>query len=257
MRIRFLSLGLVAFAFALAACGGSGDGKKAAPSTTSSSPTTGPAGASALKMGDRLTPSGTQLTKPANPDSRQIDPELACRTFVEAADGNCDIVMMAGGNALWSVEPMADSGTGERVWRVRIRVRSKTMPDGGWDVALQLPEGALFANVSVRSHDVTGDGKPDLLVGYRSGGTGQFESYDVVTYDEGKPLAVVAHRERLHKGSVALDGTNIVDYSGDNQSPECCPTRSTRTVLAFEKDAFGVASVSDVPIDEQPPDLFA
>ena len=131
------------------------------------------------------------------------------------------------------------------------------MPDGGWDVALQLPDGASFANVSVRSHDVTGDGNPELLVGYRSGGTGQFESYDVVTYNEGKPPAVVAHREGLHKGSVSLDGTNIVDYSADQESPECCPTRATRSVIAFEKDAFGVTSVSEVAIDWQPPDLFA
>jgi hypothetical protein len=257
MRIRFLALGLVALALVFAACGGSGDGKTTAPSTMNSSPATGPATTGALKMGDEVTAKGTQLTKPAHPDSRQIDPELACRTFVEAVDGNCDIVMMAGGNALWTVEPIADGGSGERVWRVRIRVRSKTMPDGGWDVALQLPDGARFANVSVVSHDVTGDGKPDLLVGYRSGGTGQFESYDVVTYDEGKPLAVIAHREGLHKGSVSLGGSNIVDYSADEQSPECCPTRASRTVIAFEKNAFGVTGVSDVPIDAQPPDLFA
>lgn len=208
-------------------------------------------------MGDQVSADGTQLAKPADPDTRQIDPELACRTFVEAVEGNCDIVMMAGGNALWAVEPLADGGTGERPWRLTIRVRSKTMPDGGWDVALQLPEGAVFANVSVLSHDVTGDGKPELLVGYRSGGTGQFESYDVLTYDDGKSLAVVAHREGLHKGSVAVDGSNIVDYSADEESPECCPTHARRTVIAFEKDAFRVTSITEVPIDEQPPDLFA
>jgi hypothetical protein len=257
MRTRFSALGLVALALAFAACGGSGDGEKSAPATSNSAPSTGPAPTGALEIGDEVTAAGTELTKPTNPDTRQVDPELACRTFVEAADGNCDIVMMAGGNAMWTVEPLADSGTGERAWRVRIRVRSKTMPDGGWDVALQLPDGASLANVSVRSHDVTGDGKSDLLVGYRSGGTGQFESYDVVTYNEGKLPAVVAHREGLHKGSVSLDGTNIVDYSADQESPECCPTSATRTVIAFEKDAFGVTSVSDVAIDWQPPDLFA
>jgi hypothetical protein len=257
MRIRVLAVCLVAVVLAFAACGGSGDDKKSAPTTTKPSPTTAPGTTGGLKMGDQVTANGTQLTKPMDPDTRQIDPELACRTFVEAVDGSCDIVMMAGGNALWTVEPLADGGAGERPWRVRIRVRSKTMPDGGWDVALQLPEGALFANVSVASHDVTDDGKPELLVGYRSGGTGQFESYDVVMYDEGKPLAVAAHREALHKGSVALDGTNVVDYSADEESPECCPTRARRTVIAFEKDAFGVTSVSEVPIDEQPPDLFA
>ncbi len=46
--------------------------------------------------------------------------------------------MMAGGNALWTVEAVEATGTGEQTWRVRIRVRSKTMPDGGWDIALAL-----------------------------------------------------------------------------------------------------------------------
>ncbi len=76
----------------------------------------------------------------------------------------------------------------------------------------------------MKAADVTGDGRPEVLVGYRSGGTGQFEAYDVVTYEQGKQLEVAAHRPRLHKGSVALEGTTIVDYSADEQSPECCPT---------------------------------
>ena len=77
------------------------------------------------------------------------------------------------------------------------------MPDGGWDVALALPErpDPVFANISVKAADVTGDGRPELLVGYRAAGTGQFEAYDVITYEQGKPLEVAAHRPRLHKAS--------------------------------------------------------
>jgi hypothetical protein len=250
MRPRLLVLGLVALA--VAACGSGGDGKKSSPSTTRSAPAT----TAGVIVGDIVT-RDSELTKPANPDSRQIDPELACRTFLEAPGGACEIVMMAGGNALWTVEPLGGGGTGEQTWRVRIRVRSKSMPDGGWDVALQLPGNASFANVAVRAHDVTGDGRPELLVGYRSGGTGQFESYDVVTYEAGKELGVAAHREGLHKGSVALEGTTIVDYSADEESPECCPTRAHRTAIAFDNGLFRVTEVSEVPIDQQPPDLFA
>ena len=257
MRTRFVISGAV-IALVIAACGGSDDKKQSSPTTTSES-TTAPATTAAVKSGDKVTSSGTQLTKPSNPDTRQIDAEQACRTFLETPAGQCEIVMMAGGNALWTVDALPGTGAGEQVWHVRIRVRSKSMPDGGWDVALGLPQSPdpLFASVAVKAADVTGDGRPELLVGYRSGGTGQFEAYDVVTYDQGKQLEVAAHRQGLHKGSVALEGTTIVDYSADEGSPECCPTKARRTAIGFSGGELRVTEVSEVPIDQQPADLFA
>jgi hypothetical protein len=257
MRSRLVISGAV-IALAVAACGGSDDNKKSSPTTTAASAPTTTAGTSTgLQVGDGVTSKGTQLQAPSNPDTRQIDPEQACRTFVETPGGQCEIVMMAGGNALWTVEAVEATGTGEQTWRVRIRVRSKTMPDGGWDVALALPDDSVFANVAVTAADVTGDGRPELLVGYRSGGTGQFEAYDVVTYEQGKQLEVAAHRQGLHKGSVVVEGTTIVDYSADEESPECCPTTARRTAIAFSGGEFRVTEVSEVPIDQQPADLFA
>jgi hypothetical protein len=64
-------------------------------------------------------------------------------------------------------------------------------------------------------------------------------------------------RGSRHKGSVALDGTTIVDYSADESSPECCPTTARRTAIAFGGGEFRVAQVGDVSIDQQPADLFA
>jgi hypothetical protein len=259
VRIRLIASGAV-IALVVAACGESEHNERSSPGTTAASaPPTTVAPAAGLQVGDRVTPKGTRLEAPSSPDTRQIDPEQACRTFVETPGGQCDIVMMAGGNALWTLDALSGTGAGEQVWHVRIRVRSKSMPDGGWDVALALPEkpNPLFANVSVKAADVTGDGRPEVLVGYRSGGTGQFEAYDVVTYDQGKQLEVAAHRPRLHRGSVALEGTTIVDYSADEQSPECCPTTARRTAMAFNGGEFRVTEVGDVPIDQQPPDLFA
>ena len=259
MRTRLVVSGAV-IALVVAACGGSEHDEKSSPTTTAASaPTTTAAASTGLQVGDRVTSKGTQLEAPSSPDTRQIDPEQVCRTFVETPGGQCEIVMMAGGNALWTLDSLPGTGTGEQVWHVRIRVRSKSMPDGGWDVALALPErpDPLFANVSVKAADVTGDGRPEVLVGYRSGGTGQFEAYDVVTYEQGKQLEVAAHRQQLHKGSVAVDGTTIVDYSADEQSPECCPTTARRTAIAFNGGEFRVIEAGDVPSDQQPADLFA
>jgi hypothetical protein len=258
MRTRLVISGAV-IALVVAACGGSDDNVKSSPATTAASVPTTTATSAGLKVGDRVTSKGTQLQAPSNPDTRQIDAEQGCRTYVETPGGQCEIVMMAGGNALWTIDALPGSGTEEQVWHVRIRVHSKSMPDGGWDVALGLPQSPdpLFANVAVKAADVTGDGRPELLVGYRSGGTGQFEAYDVVTYEQGKQLEVAAHRQGLHKGSVALDGTTIVDYSADEESPECCPTKARRTAIGFGGGEFRVTEVSDVPIDQQPADLFA
>src|SRR4029450_6695338 len=130
----------VVIAPAVAACGGSDDNEKSSPTTAASAPTTTAGTSMGLRVGDPVTEKGTQLQAPSNPDTRQIDPEQACRTYVETPGGQCEIVMMAGGNALWTVDALPGSGTGEQVWHVRIRVRSKSMPDGGWDVALGLPE---------------------------------------------------------------------------------------------------------------------
>jgi hypothetical protein len=259
VRIRLIASGAV-IALVVAGCGGSEHDAKSSPrTTTASAPTTTSAPPVGVHVGDRVTPKGTQLEAPSSPDTRQIDPEQACRTFVETSGGQCDIVMMAGGNALWTLDAVPGTGPGEQVWHVRIRARSKSMPDGGWDVALALPErpDPVFANVSVKSVDVTGDGRPELLVGYRSGDTGQFEAYDVVTYEHGKQLEVAAHRPRLHKGSVSLEGTTMVDYSADEHSPECCPATARRTAIAFNGGEFRVTEVGDVPIDRQPPNLFA
>ena len=259
MRGRLVVSGAV-IALVVAACGGSDGNEKSSPPTTAAPGPTTTAGASTgLQVGDRVTPKGTQLQAPSNPDTRQIDPEQGCRTYVETPAGQCEIVMMAGGNALWTVDALPGSGTGEQVWHVRIRVRSKSLPDGGWDVALGLPQSPdpLFTNVAVKPADVTGDGRPELLVGYRSGGTGQFEAYDVITYEQGKQVDLAAHRQDLHKGSVALDGTTIIDYSADEESPECCPTKARRTAIAFGGGEFRVTEVNDVPIDQQPADLFA
>jgi hypothetical protein len=256
MRSRFVVAGAVV-ALVAVACGGNDD-KRSSPTTSRSEPTTTASRSSQLRVGDRVTSKGTRLTAPSKPDTRQIDPEQACRTFLETPMGRCDIVMMAGGNALWTLDALPGNGAGEQVWHLRIRVRSTTMPDGGWDVALALPESPepLFADVAVKAADVTGDGRPELLVGYRSAGTGQFEAYDVVTYEQGKPLEVAAHREQLHKGSVALDGTTIVDYSADESSPECCPTGTRRTAMVFDNGAFRVTEAADVPIAQQPADVF-
>jgi hypothetical protein len=240
-----------------AACSDDGE-RRSTP--TSVTPTSRPAGTGAPTDPAVLTDASTRLVVPSEPETRQIDAEAGCRSFVEQPDGTCDIVRTEGGNVLWAVEAEPGLvGADERVWKVRLWVRSETMPDGGWQVARMLPEGPgapSYAQAGVTTADLTGDGLPELLVGYRSGGTGQFESYDVLTSRPGRPLRVAFHREGLHKGSVTVEGTDVVDYSADESAPECCPERTTRTVIGSQNGTFRIVRQEELPIDQQPPDLF-
>ena len=154
MRTRLVIFGAV-IALVVAACGESDDNRQSSPTTTAASSPTTTAGTSAgstgLQVGDRVTSKGTQLRAPSNPDTRQIDSEQSCRTYVETPGGQCEIVMMAGRNALWTVDAL---------------------------------------------------------------------------------------------------------HSADEESPECCPASARRRAIAFSGGEFRVTEVGDVPIDQQPADLF-
>jgi hypothetical protein len=274
VRARLVVL-IAATVLLFGACSGDGAGrgegrtKLAKPGPTATT-ATGATGAdnpdstdSTAHVGALVTGRATELIAPAEPETRQIDAEAGCRTFLSQPSGDCAIVAMAGGNALWTNEAISGRVGDERVWRLRIWTRASVVPDGGWQVALELPRRAsptqprTFAAVGVHAADVTGDGAPELLIGYRAGGTGQLESYDVVTYRTGAPPRVGAHREQLHKGSVTVDGARVVDYSADAGTAECCPTSTTKTTIEFRDRAFRITDVVELPIDQQPPDVFA
>ena len=225
MHVRVLAI-VGAVALLIGACGGDDDTPSAAATSTTEA---APATTQASGTGDEIDAEGAELRAPEDPETRQMDPELACRTFLETEDGACEIVDMAGGYAMWTAEPVPDSGVpGEPVWRLAIRVQSETLPDGGWDVALELPEALGFAAVGVAPADLTGDGRPELLVGYRSAGTGQFLAYDVVTYEPNQLPEVAARREGLSKGSLAVEGVTLVDYSAVYRAERATAVRARR-----------------------------
>ena len=87
-----MSLLLVVPAVLLAGCSDD-DSSQPDPSTTRSAPSTSAPADDVLAVGDEVTAAGTELRAPPEPETRQIDAEAGCRTFLEpGGEGTCEIV---------------------------------------------------------------------------------------------------------------------------------------------------------------------
>jgi hypothetical protein len=210
------------------------------------------------------------LRRPTEIVTQTLEPDQGCPRLLETGDGDCAVVRMAGGTAIFTVERVLAPGesadpTNEQPWHVTILTRSPTIKNG-WQTALGTPtsEGApdqspSYLNVTVKVADVTGDGKPELVIGYRHAGTGGILEYDVVTYPKGGRMRVAAHRD-LYKGVAAIRKHTIIDYTasyGPND-PNCCPKAIIKATVAWNHGAFRVihrASLSPKASNVPPGDL--
>jgi hypothetical protein len=93
------------------------------------------------------------------------------------------------------------------------------------------------------------DGGPFLLVGYRSLGSGSDLAYDAIAFPRGGRVRVVAHRAELTQGSVKVGRAGIVDYGAalGPSDAACCPSRFTRTSIAWSSGAFRITAQGSVP----------
>jgi hypothetical protein len=162
-------------------------------------------------------------------------------------------VETANGRLVVTVEPgkRIDDVLASRPWTVTVYRPSATVSDG-WDVALTTrPElgeaGPLFAAVTARAADITGDGADELLLGYRNEGTGQILDLDVVGTDNDGSPRVLAHDD-LYKGSVVFRGGRLVAYTPvyRQRDANCCPTWIARNVLRYDDGEFSVDRVERV-----------
>jgi hypothetical protein len=179
--------------------------------------------------------------------TKPLQPDQGCQVLLDAGTGDCAVLQTAHGTLVFTVEagPYESDVLVSRPWTVRVYRASKTMQKGE-EVALETrPQGTepgpVFANVTAKVADVTGDGKPELLIGYRSEGTGQFLDVDIVsTKADGTP-AVLAH-ERLDHGVIKLENAHIVTYSPvyEKNDANCCPTFSERDTIRWRNSAFHV-----------------
>lgn len=193
------------------------------------------------------------VTAPATAVTRTLSPVQGCQTLLANGKGDCTVVKTANGDLVVTVEPgkRIDDVLVSRPWTVNVYRRSATVPDG-WELALAThPElddpGPLYAAVTAKAADVTGDGKDELLLGYRNEGTGMILDLDIIGTDDAGTPRVLAHDD-LYKGNVVLRRGRLVTYTPDYRETDanCCPTWIVRDVLRYEDGRFTADQVARV-----------
>jgi hypothetical protein len=194
-----------------------------------------------------LTARGAIVQPPKVPVTKPLQPDQGCQVLLDAGTGDCAVLETAHGTLVFTVEagPYESDVLVSRPWTVRVYRASKTVPDGE-EVALETrPQGTepgpVFANVTAKVADVTGDGRPELLIGYRSEGTGQFLDVDIVSTKADGALVVLAH-ERLDHGVVKLANGHFIQYTPVYKKGDanCCPTFIERDTIRWRDGAFHV-----------------
>jgi len=210
----------------------------------------------AIAEGETLGRGRAVLRPPRDELIRVLSPFHGCQVLLDSGDGDCAVVDTANGQLVFTVEsgPPIDDVLVSRPWTVRVyQETNETGHANEWKVELATrPQGSdpdpVYADVRAEVGDVTGDGKPELLVGYRSEGTGQILDVDIVgTTDDGTPK-VLAH-DQLYKGTAKIKGGTLITWSPvyEKTDGNCCPTWIRRDIVRFRDGAFVVQRGPRVP----------
>ena len=161
--------------------------------------------------------------------------------------GECGEVPVADTRVVWVVE--RDTTTaGANSFTARVFT---FVPDaGGWVEWLQAgdPSGDRWSDVNVLPTDLTGDGVPELLFGFREVDEPLTLEYDIVGYDQNGIPQVLAHPNDAARGSVVVAGGEILEYAAQypNGEPACCPPSFLRRTIAFDQGFFRVNATETV-----------
>lgn len=211
------------------------------------------AGPAAASEATPLRPAGTLLRPPRGVRTVTVDPATGCRTLLAGGTGDCGVVHAAGGDLLFTVEagPPVQDGLVSRPWTVTVYRVSPSVPNG-WQAALVTSApgaepAAVYANVTARTAELTGDGNQSLLLGYRAEGTGDILDLDIVVGTPQGPR-VAGHRQ-LDKGVVQIFPGWLVAYApvyrpGDGN---CCPTSTQRDEIRYHNGRFVLSTGPRVP----------
>jgi hypothetical protein len=164
-------------------------------------------------------------------------------------------VQHAGGRVVWIVERAAVAN-GESGFRVRIL--SYSAADGGWAEQLSADDlgGQRWADIAVLPADLTGDGVPELLVGFRGLGDREPLELDVVGYGQDGAVEVIAHPDRADRGSVVVNAAGeLLEYAAiyADGEPACCPGSFEERTIVSEGGVLRQVATRTVAPTQVPP----
>ncbi|MBI4261051.1 MAG: hypothetical protein HY658_10835, partial [Actinobacteria bacterium] len=167
--------------------------------------------------------------------------------------GTCGFVDMAGGRVAWVVERRPAAGGDAFAARLFTHVASA----GGWveRLAAEDADGTRWDDVRILAADVTGDGRPEVLAGFRLDGEGEALSYDIVVYPSGDVPRVAAHPGAAGMGAVLVAGGAIEEYAASypNDEPVCCPPAFVHRTIRHVDGFFRVVATDTVVPGSVPP----
>jgi hypothetical protein len=170
-----------------------------------------------------------------------------CQALVTpGATGECGEVTVSGNSVVYVVERTTSNG----ITVTLARVLSFVPDENGWVEWLQAsdPTGDQWSDVNVVPSDLTGDGVPELLVGFRGTTDAATLDLDIVGFGQDNLPVVLAHPETAPHGSVVVTGPDLQEYVAQypGGEPDCCPPTYQRQTISFVDGFFRITATQDV-----------
>lgn len=221
------------------------------PTTTGPTTVPGPATATTAPPAPITLGTSSAYLQPAfQPTLQSTSPPTAdCHTIGDTGwtVKACGAADMAGGSRVWLVSSKAQSPAN----LLQAKVVHWSQGKGAWlvDLAFTTSPAVDFATINVKAADLDGDGKVELVFGYRTAGTGAYLSYDVVTDGNQTGPSVAATRQGLAKGQASVTTGSITDYAAvyPNNEPQCCPPAFAKAVVKYANGSYKATPSGQVP----------
>lgn len=205
------------------------------PSSTTTSPTTQPPPPTTAPPGEEVTGEGAILVRPDLSPPRPLVGDCTSLADEGWSTVDCDRVQAKGADLVWLVEERGDA--------LRALVLRPSTA-GAWAVILASDEdGSRWREISIRTPDVSGDGAPEIAVGFRQRGGSDVLALDLV---EG-PGRVVVH-DNLNRGVARLRVLELETWEAS--APES--DTFVHAVIRFDAGAYRRATSEEVPASSVP-----